>query len=442
MRRTAFYLKAMCLAGTCLALSTGPLHAQQPTAVDSLRAQLRVLQAQLDSMRALVATLRVGAAPDTMDALARIRAAAAAAAGADTMPPPAASPTFVSQQRNLNALNPEISVTGDVFLFANTQSAGKNNFVPREFEVALQSNLDPLSRAKVFVAHHTPGGEILPFTDEGEEEEESGIEVEEGYAEWVNLPGGVGLTLGKFRQRIGKLNRWHAHALPAQQLPLPYLAFTGEEGLGQPGLSVHWLIPVHGLGTHEVWGEVTRSSNESLYGADHGVSGLGRLNSFWQLSPATYFEVGVALATGGYEAAEGEETAATPSGNRLLSIDFTLDWRPPERSLYRQATLHGGALFNRRVIPGAADLNAKGAFAVAEYRFTRRWIGGVRGEYTEDANDPDRHAWLVAPLLTWWQSEFVRLRAEYEHFRGPTQRFGLFVIQATFAMGPHKHETY
>jgi hypothetical protein len=440
MRRIAVNPWMVCLAISWLASPAAPVRAQQPTAVDSLRAQVRLLQAQLDSMRALVARLGPAAAVDTADALARIRAAAAAAAGVDTARTDA--PTqFVSQQRNLNALNPEISVSGDVFLFANTEARSRDNFVPREFELALQSNLDPLSRAKIFVAHHTPGGEVLPFPDDGEDEE-AGVEVEEGYVEWVNLPAGFGLTLGKIRQRFGKLNRWHAHALPAQQLPLPYLAFLGEEGLGQTGVSIHWLVPVHGLGTYEVWGELTRSANESLYGGSSGLSGLGRLNAFWDLSPATYFEIGVSGASGGYDAAEGDETADTPSANRLLGVDFTLDWRPPERSLYQQATLHGGVLFNRRVVPAASDLNAMGAFAIAEYRFSRRWTAGVRAEYTENPDEPDSHAWLMAPLLTWWQSEFVRLRAEYEHFRGPSQKFGLFVIQATFAMGPHKHETY
>jgi hypothetical protein len=52
--------------------------------------------------------------------------------------------------------------------------------------------------------------------------------------------------------------------------------------------------------------------------------------------------------------------------------------------------------------------------------------------------------WLVSPTLTWWQSEFVRIRAEYDFLSGIEggDGSGMFILQATFAMGPHKHATY
>jgi len=55
-------------------------------------------------------------------------------------------------------------------------------------------------------------------------------------------------------------------------------------------------------------------------------------------------------------------------------------------------------------------------------------------------------AW--SPFLTFWQSEFVRLRAQYQHVsrdfasaHGPDDDDRLWV-QVTFAAGPHKHEEY
>jgi hypothetical protein len=425
-----------------------PRHvAAQTPAIDSLRAQIRLLQVRLDSLSAIVATMegRGEAVPDTGDALARIRAAAAAAARVDTTaPPPAQQPqAFEGRTRNLNMLNPEISVTGDVLALARTSEGGgdANNFIPREFELSFISNLDPFSRAKIFVAHHIHGGELDPFVDADsvEEEEEHGeVEIEEGYVEWVGLGGGVSVMLGKFRQRFGRLNRWHAHALPAQQLPLPYVAFLGEEGLAQTGLSVHWLAPLRGFGTYEIWGEVTRSSAETLFGESHGPSVLGHLNAFWQISPATYFEIGLSGIAGD---AEGE----LPEDNfesRVYGVDFTLDWTPPAASRYRQATLHGGYVMNRRSLDGAGDANASGAFVIGEYKFAQQWIVGARYEYTENPASPGERGWLFSPSLTWWQSEFVRLRAAYELLDGPNDRFGQFVLQTTFAMGPHKHETY
>jgi hypothetical protein len=418
--------------------------AQRPvTPIDSLRLRVDSLMRQVDSLRALLARRPAGEAADTGDVLARIRAAAAAAAaaGADTAPRMAA-PEFVSRQRNLSALNPEISVTGDVFAFSRSQQATSDNFVPREFEVSFISNLDPFSRAKIFVAHHTHGGEVPPFGAEEEEDAHGAeVEIEEGYVEWVNLPAGLGLTVGKFRQRFGRLNRWHAHALPAQQLPLPFIAFLGEEGLAQTGASLHWLAPVHGFGTWEAWAEITRSSSETVFGESSGISGLAHVNAFFELSPATYFELGVSALTGAREdVVTNGEPAAT--GARVFGADFTFDWRPPEQSRSRQFTLHGAAMLNRRVHDATEDVDALGAFAIAEFKFATQWTAGARYEYVENPDAPGEHAWLFAPSLTWWQSEFVRLRAEYDVYRGPIERFGQFVLQATFAMGPHKHENY
>ncbi len=180
-----------------------------------------------------------------------------------------------------------------------------------------------------------------------------------------------------------------------------------------------------------------------LFGDSHKLSALAHVNGFWELSPSTYFELGLSGLTGSRVDPETLPASAPHStGNRTLGFDFTLDWRPPERSTRQQFTLSGAGIMNRRVYPGAPDLTAHGAFAIAEYKFDIRWTAGGHYEYTQNPENPDQHAWLAGPTLTWWQSEFVRLRAEYEVFRGPLDRFGQFVFQATFAMGPHKHETY
>jgi hypothetical protein len=420
---------------------------QRPvTPTDSLRLRLDSLIQRVDSLRAVLARLQPGIVVDTMDPLARIRAAAAAAAGqavadtqrVDTM----GAQEFIGLQRNLSALNPEVSVTGNVFAFSRSSDADADNFVPREFEISFVSNLDPYSRAKVFVAHHTHGGAIEPFAgeDDEHEESESETEIEEGYVEWVNVVGGVGVTVGKFRQRFGKLNRWHAHALPGQQLPLPYLAFLGEEGLAQAGVSLHWLAPIHSGGTYELWGEITRSGN-TLFGESNRPSVLGHLNAFWELSPATYFEIGLS-GIAGSRAEDGLPDGVRSSGARMFGADFTFDWRPPARSRYQQLTVHGGAMTHRRTFDGADDLSAWGGFLQGEYKFSARWVAGARYEYTENPNDPAEDAWVAGPTLTWWQSEYVRLRTEYQVYRGPAERFGQLVFQATFAMGPHKHENY
>ena len=127
------------------------LRRQQRT-IDSLAAALRATQARLDSLA------RAGAAaaqPETTADLAALRAAALAAAGNDT--------TELSQVgsrtggRSQSAANPEISVTGDVRAGVDNPGPQTRTFFPREFELGLQSALDPYSVAKVFISYSDEG---------------------------------------------------------------------------------------------------------------------------------------------------------------------------------------------------------------------------------------------------------------------------------------------
>lgn len=410
-------------------------------ALDSLRAEVERLQATVDSLLAVI----VGrtAPEETETEIERLRAAARAAAdaGEDEQIDDSGEES-VGRQRSLQALNPEISITGDLLGVIAEGEPGKDNFSARTFEFAFQSALDPYSRAKIIVGHHRHGGgELEPFGTEAEGEDSSETEVEEGYLEWVGLPGGLGVTLGRFRQRLGTYNRWHAHALPGQSYPLPYGVLFGEEGLAQTGLSVHWLAPFEGAGAYEGWFEVTRSDN-AFFGESRALSYLAHVNAFWELSPSTYLEVGVSGLTGTLE----DEAGGTVR-NRLLHVEGGFNWRPADRALYRELNVRGAIMVNDRgpeadVGPGLAGLTSIGAFGLAELRLGRQWWLGARLDYAENPVDPDQDAWLLAPTVTWWQSEWVRLRAEYDLLDGHDGRQGLFLIQTTFSLGPHKHETY
>ena len=438
--------------------------AQEPT--DSLRAELARLAVLVDSLRAEVARLAgTGQEAEADDALARLRAAASAAAEAGGQPTTAAGAEdqeFVGRQRSLQALNPEISVNADIFGHVNKDDVSENNFFAREFEVSIISNLDPFSRAKVFLSHHGAGAEIAPF-EEGEDahahEEEAGggFAVEEGYVEWVGLPGGLGLKLGKFFQQFGQLNRWHGHALPFQTRSFPHLAFIGEESLAQSGVSVHWLAPFGGRGgTYETTVEVTRSDNETLFGEAGDLSVLGHLNGFWNLSASTDFDLGLSWIRGTYMDDHN-------AGDRdLYGAEMAFTWRPPGQSRYRGFTLRGGVMALNGLISGeeheheddepesedevSALVNerATGWWGAGELRLSQSWLVGGRFDRVEHPEDTSETAWVMSPTLTWWQSEFVRLRLEYDLLGrsfSPTNEGRLF-IQVTMAMGPHKHETY
>lgn len=411
---------AMLLCGVT-AWAAGPLAAQQPTQrqVDSLAAQVRLLKARLDSLSAALARRAGAPAPRDTGELAALRAAAAVAAGRpDTTAPADTAPVqFVGRERNLNQLNPEISVTGDFRAYAQTEGPQRDNFDPREVEIGFQSALDPYSHTKIFVA--LEGGEV---------------DVEEAYAYWIGLPGRIRLDLGKTRQQLGELNRWHLHALPETEYPLALTTYAGEEGLVGTGLSLYWAAPTSGaVGVHEFWGQLTQGSNEGLFDDGNRLAVLGHVNNFWQVSASTYFQVG---ATGVYGTNPDTALKTTMGG-----LDVRITWRPPARALYREWTLRGEVFGIQKERAGASQTRY-GGYVGTTYKLGRRWIAGVRYDYVEASEGPKEIVRQIVPSLTLWQSEWVYLRAQYVHRRDLTGTTGQLTFQAVWAIGPHKHEIY
>ena len=91
------------------------------------------------------------------------------------------------------------------------------------------------------------------------------------------------------------------------------------------------------------------------------------------------------------------------------------------------------------------DLNpdaAKGVWTMGELKVAEQWLLGARYDWVQDPADTSRSAWSFSPTLTFWESEFVRLRAEYDFLHNPEETRKQFTIRVTFAMGPHRHEAY
>ena len=327
------------------------------------------------------------------------------------------STRFIGGQRNLNLLNPEISVSGDVHLRAR-EGRQVDNALDREFEVSFQSALDPYSATKVFLAL-----------------EEGGIEVEEGYVYYSGLPGNLRLDIGKFRQQIGDLNRWHRHALPETEYPLVYQRFLGEEGLGGIGISLYTALPVSLFGgTHEVWLQGTTAESEALFAGSGEPALLGRLQNFWQVNRSTYLQLGLTGVRG-----HSEDSSLT---TRLAGVDARLTWRPPQSGPRRELTARIEGYQLRSTVGPVVD-HRYGAFAALQFRLNRRWVLGARYDHVEAHRGPDNDEWQFTPAITWWQSEFVYLRLQAErHHDAVNGNDDQLTFQVVWAMGPHKHETY
>jgi hypothetical protein len=368
---------------------------------------------------------------------------------------------FVGRQRNLQPLNPEISVLGDVS-YGWTDTDIRDEFLLRAAEFSFQAPLDPYTRFKAYLSGHQEPAELHAESDPGvmpqdqgeEHEDEITVNVEEMFMEWITLPLRTRLRIGKFRQQFGTLNRWHPHALSSTDVPFALRNIFGHEGLVGLGVGADWQLPRLWADTNGLTIEIVNADNASAFSGSEfeDPSVLVRHNGFFDLGPDTYFEVGFNWVTG-----TNDETAKTDT--TVSSVDFNLVWEPIQRAKYRGVEIRGEQIFTRfdSVDPGTVESSS--FYLYVSGKLSRRWILGVR---VDDAELPSPRIELLdgqsfreglreqgwSPYVSFWQSEYVRLRLQYQHTsrdfvsaHGPDDDDRVW-LQATFAAGPHKHDAY
>ena len=362
--------------------------------------------------------------------------------------------TFTSGALGLQKLNPEISITGDLlWSYTDSETTDRtSDFLFRVLGLHAEAYLDPYTRFKAALEFH-------------EDETELG----EAYMTRFGLLPNVNLTLGKFRQQFGVVNRWHKHGLDQVDFPLALRQIFGEGGLNQVGASLEWTMPELAGCSQELVVEATDGQNGRVFAenAENSPSILGRYKVFRDLSPSTYAEVGFSGLYGrNNEWAVGDETIDEALDAWVLGADLTVMWEPTDNMRYRNVTWRTEAYaLNKDILApdgtGEDTISAWGLYSYLESKVSRTVIVGVRGDFfepdvkgyagadalsfaplavTEDGAD----RWQVSPYITWHQSPFVHFRAEYNHQdgsgTGPEEN--VVWLQCIFAAGPHKHERY
>ena len=347
---------------------------------------------------------------------------------------------FKGGQRALQRLNPEISPVGDILAGYINQDGNdfsdymRSGFKFRVLDIHLQANLDPFSLMKFAVEVH-----------------DDGVELGEGYIKWYRIPR-LSITLGKFRQQLGVVNRWHKHALDQVDFPLIITENLGPGGLNQVGVSLDWLMPAFLADEQEAFLQITNSENEKLFsGPDYSIPAvLLHLRNYWDLSRDAYIEVGL-TGLHGYNHKENAENKESARRSDAAGLDISFLWEPVNQAKYRSLEWRSEFLYVYKEEPGGSDTETYGGYSYLQYKFRRNWIVGVRGDILEgdlfggEDTPPISSSWLwqASPYLTWRQSPWVRLRLEYDHVNGqPEGTENRILFQATFAAGPHKHDRY
>ena len=189
---------------------------------------------------------------------------------------------------------------------------------------------------------------------------------------------------------------------------------------------------------------------------NQNLEGLGyaaRLRNYWDVNESTNFEISGSAMTGLLEqplnGVSGDSPNAVAARQTTFAGDLTFRWRPLQQGLYKSFILQAEVMrqVNERfslALPGNITYagparDATGGYVFARYQLTRRLYLGGRGDYVDDAFTADGTLTAGSGYLEWFPSEFSKLVAGYERVnRTGLEGVNRFLLQASFALGPHK----
>lgn len=351
------------------------------------------------------------------------------------------SKKFHSGIRQQQGLNPNISVSGDFFYgisSANNElinepsefSYGHDGFFMREMELSLIAPLDPFTRGKAFFS-----------LSEGE------IEIEEAYMELLNLPLHMNLKAGIFKSEFGLLNRYHTHALPQFDIPRVILNYFGTEGVGGAGIAASFLLPKPLLAHATSLDFSVIRGGEDISFTSEGRQNLiytGHFKNFYEINDNSYFEFTISEVLGKNDSLEKYYSSVT-------SLGLHYKWVPVSRSKYRTFDWKTEIYYGYR--EGIhEEIESIGFYTSIQNKLNARWWISGRIGYSQLPYDKSQYEWDYTLCLDFWQSEFVFYRIQYQYNDrhitdylnqlGPMPGNHSLIIQISWAMGPHKHESY
>lgn len=305
----------------------------------------------------------------------------------------------------------------------------------REAELGIMGVLDPFARADFFISFEDGGAPTI----------------EEGFVTWLYLPFGLQAKAGIFKTNFGKMNRTHRPEIAQIDYPRPIKNFLGEEGQSEPGISISRLIPNPWDIYSELTVEILTPSEDGAKGRDQIY--LAHLKNFFAVTDSSSIELGLSFQT--RDISDTDEATLTKRNFRqtMEGIDLTFRWRPPGQRLYKSFTWQTEFFASQReagsfdvngITEDVKDINSLGFYTFGEYQLTRRLFAGVRFDYSQfPTNDKDSE-WAITPYMTFWQSEFTRLRLEYSHSERNSvttpveEGDNSLTLQATFSLGKHR----
>jgi hypothetical protein len=320
------------------------------------------------------------------------------------------------------------------------------NFNFRAAELGLAASVDPYARMYAF------------FTGSNE-----GFEVEEAAAITTSLPYNLTAKGGRFFADFGRFPKYHVHELPFVNQPLSIERMVGGESQAD-GAEVNYLFPTPfflratfggynkiGADNEQVDNFKPRSASRFTY--------LGRLHTYFDLTDNHSIDLGTSLAYTPSVRLSGDASG----GDRILNgVDLTYRYQPLASTLYQGFTWGSEFYFNSQRFPFDIEVpnvddpsiletqtvgkrrRSYGGYSYAELKLNKNWSTGFLFDYAPMVDNPSQRTLSYSPYLTWYLSEFNRLRFQYSYLSNnfsadKAEKGNQFFVQWTTAIGAHAH---
>jgi hypothetical protein len=322
-------------------------------------------------------------------------------------------------------------------------------------EVVLEGTVDPYFKGFSNI--------VLKLDENGE----TGIELEEMYFLTTSLPHNLQVKAGQFFTEFGRQNPQHPHAWAFVDQPLALNRMLGAEGLRSQGVRVSWLLPTSFytealLTVANSAGGTTHSfrSEESsvIHGGiptDRPVDGVRDLLIAPRL--ATSFDpTGTQTLLMGISGAFGPNNSGPRANTRIVGADVYWKWKSataaqgfPFVSVQTEALARSYEAAPRLAADESGmtlvgqTLRDRGVYSQLLWGIKPLIVVGLRGDLATGDEDvfaptPRTDKYRVSPSITWYPSEYSKLRLQYNHGRRPGVRSTHSVwVQYEFLMGSH-----
>lgn len=460
----------------------GPALAQGSEDIEVLKRELRELRQRTEQLERKL--LEIEASPAQRPAPPAITPPAAAtgavaegaqpASGAATAAEPTGRPWSPTDPIRIgnNRAYLDLSLNGLVAAGASTepdvgslQTGGhdpsQRGFTLQNLETVLQGAVDPYFRAQANLIFQLDSGN------------ETVVEVEEAYAETTSLPGNFQIKGGQFLSDFGRLNATHPHSWDFVDQPLVNGRFLGGDGLRNPGARVSWLAPTPFyselfLAIQDSQGETAHSfrsehEGDPFFGRPTAAGSVRSVSDmlFIPRYVASFDLTETQTLLAGASAAFGPNSTGSGADTQIYGVDLFWKWKPvnhnggfpfvtwqSEAMLRRSELAEFAGDANIPALPGET-LEDVGFYSQVAYGFRKGWVAAFRGDYVTPMDDSqyenilgldaDRTSrWRLSPSLTYYPTEFSKIRLQYNFDRRKTLGDDHSVwLQFEFLLGSH-----